>query len=214
MNEYVKNDVVSFLDTDEVFCGLSNMSGEYPLLINGLRILSNEHLYQALKFSDHPSIQLEILEMPSSLKAKLFAQRKVRKSKIRSDWESIKLDVMDYCLRAKLITHWVKFGDLLRRTGHRDIVEMSSNLDTFWGVVEEGSVFRGDNNLGRLITMLRNEFAYRGNEPLRILVPPPGLDLQLNGAELATIDRRHHLCQIGTRTTAKVERIRPINLSR
>lgn len=202
MNEYLKNDVVSFLSTDDVF-------DIYPLLINGLRVLSSEHLYQALKFPDHPSIQLKILEMPCPLRAKLFAHRKVRKSKIRSDWEAIKLDVMDYCLRAKLITHWVKFGDLLRSTGHRDIVEMSSNLDTFWGVVEEGSVFRGDNNLGRLITMLRNEFAHRGNESLRILVPPPGLGLQLNGAELATIDRRHHLCQIGTRTTAKVERIRP-----
>lgn len=209
MNEYVRNDVVSFLNTDEVLGGLSNMSGEYPVVINGLRVLSSEHLYQALKFSDHPSIQLKILEMPNPHRAKLFAQRKVRKSKIRADWEAIKLDVMDYCLRAKLITHWVKFGDLLRGTGHKDIVEMSSNQDSFWGVAEVGSVFRGDNNLGRLITMLRNEFAHHGNEPLRILVPPPGLGLQLNGAELATIDRRHHLCQIGTRTTAKVERIRP-----
>ncbi len=209
MNEYVKNEVVSFSDADDAFDGLSNMSCEYPVRINGLRMPSSEHLYQALKFPDHPSIQLKILEIPCPLRAKLFAQRKVRKSKIRSDWETVKLDVMVYCLRAKLITHWVKFGDLLRRTGHRDIVQMSSNQDTYWGVAGDESAFRGENHLGRLITMLRNEFSHRGNEPLRILVPPPGLCLQLNGAELATIDRRHHLCQIGTRTTAKVERIRP-----
>lgn len=209
MNEYVKSDVVSYSNTGEVFGGLSNMSGEYPLVINGIRVLSSEHLYQALKFPDHPSIQLMILEMPCPLRAKLFAERKVRNSKIRSDWETIKLDVMAYCLRAKLITHWVKLGDLLRSTGHKDIVEMSSKQDTFWGVVEDGSVFRGYNHLGRLITSLRNEFAHHGNEPLRILVSPPGLGLQLNGSELDTIDRRHHLCQIGTRTTAKVERIRP-----
>ncbi|MDP2025613.1 NADAR family protein [Sulfuriferula sp.] len=209
MNKYVKSDVVRLLNIDEVFDGLSNMSGEYPVLINGLRVLSSEHLYQALKFPDHPSIQLKILEMPSPLRAKLFAARKVRKSKIRADWETVKLDVMDYCLRAKLITHWVKFGGLLRSTGHRDIVGMSSMQDAFWGVAEEGSVFRGDNNLGRLLTILRNEFVHHGNEPLRMLAPSPALGLLLNGAELATIDRRHHLCQIGTRTTAKVERIRP-----
>ena len=213
MNEYLKNDVVCSLKTDVVFGGLSNMSDEYPVRINGTRVRSSEHLYQALKFPDHPSIQLEILDMPCPIRAKCIAKRKVNKSKMRADWETIKLDVMDYCLRAKLIAHWVRFGDLLRSTGHKDIVEISTKKDTFWGVAEEGTGFRGDNYLGRLLTTLRNQFLHRGNEPLRILVPPPGLGLKLNGSELDIIDRRHHLCQVGTRSTAKVEKIRPIILS-
>ena len=209
MNEYVKNDVVSFSDADETFGGLSNMSGDYPLLVNGLHVKSSEHLYQALKFPDHPSIQLKILEIPCPLRAKLFAHRKVRKSKIRPDWESIKLGVMDYCLRAKLITHWVKFGDLLRRTGHRDIVDISSMKDRFWDVALGGVELHGHNYLGRLLTTLRNEFVHQGNDPLRVLVPAPELRLKLNDSDLTTVDRRHHLCQVGTRSTAKVERIRP-----
>ena len=209
MNKYVKNEVVSFLKTDGGFGGLSNMAGGYPLLVNGLHVRSSEHLYQALKFPDHPSVQLEILEKPSPLVAKWTAKRKDYKSFIRDDWEDVKLEVMDYCLRAKLITHWVKFGDLLRSTGHKDIVEISSKKDRFWGAAQDGDGLHGHNHLGRLLTTLRNEFVHQGNEPLRVLVPAPELHLKLNGSDLTTVDRRHHLCQVGTRSTAKVERIRP-----
>jgi len=213
MNEYVKNNVASFLGTDEEFGGLSNMSGDYPLKINGLSVRSTEHLYQALKFTCHPAIQLEILETPCPLVAKWVAKRKAYKLCVRSDWEEVKLEVMNYCLRAKLITHWVKFGDLLRSTGHRDIVEVSSKGDKFWGTVDDGVVLRGHNHLGRLLTTLRNEFAHQGNESLRILTNPAGLSLKLNCADVAMIDRRHHLCQVGTRSTAKVERMSPTTLS-
>lgn len=209
MNKYVKGDVVSFLKTDGEFGGLSNMASGYPLLVNGLHVRSSEHLYQALKFSGYPSVQLEILEKPSPLVAKWTAKRKDYKPFIRDDWEEVKLEVMDYCLRAKLITHWVKFGDLLRRTGHKDIVEVSSKKDRFWGAAPAGDDLYGHNHLGRLLTTLRNEFVHQGNEPLRVLVPAPELGLSLNGSDLTTVDRRHHLCQVGTRSSAKVERIRP-----
>ena len=213
MNKYVRNEVVSFLKTDGEFGGLSNMAGGYPLLVNGLHVRSSEHLYQALKFPGYPSVQLEILEKPSPLVAKWTAKRKDHKPFIRDDWEEVKLEVMDYCLRVKLITHWVKFGDLLRSTGHRDIVEVSSKKDRFWGAVDEGVVLRGHNHLGRLLTTLRNEFVHQGNEPLRVLANPAGFSLKLNCADVATIDRRHHLCQVGTRSTAKVERMSPTTLS-
>ena len=80
---------------------------------------------------------MEILEKPSPLVAKWTAKRKDYKPFIRDDWEDVKLEVMDYCLRFKLITHWVKFGDLLRRTGRKDIVEISSKKDRFWGAAPD-----------------------------------------------------------------------------
>ncbi len=55
------------MKTNEVFGGLSNMSGEYPIAVNGVRIMTSEHLYQALKFPDRPEIQKAILNRPSPI---------------------------------------------------------------------------------------------------------------------------------------------------
>lgn len=52
---------VSFLKTDDEFGGLSNMAGGFPLLVNGVRVLTSEHLYQSLKFSNNPEIQKAVL---------------------------------------------------------------------------------------------------------------------------------------------------------
>ncbi len=54
-------DIVSFLKTDEAFGGLSKISREFPIAVNGVRVLTSEHLYQALKFPDHPDVQQSIL---------------------------------------------------------------------------------------------------------------------------------------------------------
>jgi predicted NAD-dependent protein-ADP-ribosyltransferase YbiA (DUF1768 family) len=153
-----------------------------------------------LKFPDHPEIQKVILEKPSPMVSKWVTKQKENKNKIRDDWEFIKLDVMEYCLRVKLIYYWVKFGDLLKSTENKKIFEVSAGKrDTFWGVIQEETGFRGENHLGNLLMKLRNELVNHDNEKLRVLVSPPHLNLRFAGSEIETIDRRGHLCQIGTR---------------
>jgi len=214
-----QNGVVTFKKTNEEFGGFSNMSGGFPLLINGIRVRTSEHLYQALKFSNHPDVQKEILGEPSPMVAKWIANskddketnKKGNKGMVRDDWDSIQLEVMDFCLRVKLIYHWVKFGDLLRSTEEMNIFEIEARKKTssFWGVVEDKTGFRGENHLGKLLMKLRSEFIDQDNESLRVLVSPSHLNLMFLGSAIETIDRKGHLRQSGTQFSERVAEVRP-----
>lgn len=183
MNQYRKNEVVSFLKTSEAFGGLSNMAPGYQITLYGVRCKTSEHLYQALKFPGNPEIQSEILEAPSPMGAKMVAKRLVYRHLIRPDWEEIKLAVMDYCLRAKLKCNFERFGDLLISTGNADIVEFSSKNDTFWGCIPDGELLIGHNHLGVLLSNLRDELLREGpgaGQRMK-LTPPAGVELRFNG---------------------------------
>ncbi len=201
--------IVTFLKTQEVFGGLSNMAGGFLLLINGHRILTSEHLYQALKFPDAPEIQRRILDQPSPMTAKMVARKKEYRKFMRADWQSIQVEVMEFCLRAKLIWNWVAFGNLLRSTADRAIFEISSKKDRFWGVVETAGELVGENHLGRLLDGLRDHLVSPDNEALRVLEAPPHLGLRLLGNPIEKIDRRGHLLQVGTRSSEWVAAVRP-----
>jgi ribA/ribD-fused uncharacterized protein len=189
MNSYHSKEVVSFLKTNEAFGGLSNMAGGHLITLYGVRFRTSEHLYQALKFPDHPEIQLEIAETPSPIAAKMVARKRDYQPLIRPDWEEIKLPVMAYCLRAKLKCNFQKFGDLLRSTGSADIVEVSSKKDTFWGCVPDGDLLVGHNHLGVLLTDLRDELVLEGEGAGRRmeLPPPAGVALRINGRPVGTL---------------------------
>ncbi len=47
---YLRDESAIFRKTAERFGGLSNMAPGYPLLINGVRMLTSEALYQACRF--------------------------------------------------------------------------------------------------------------------------------------------------------------------
>ena len=192
MNSYNPKEVVSFLKTSESFGGLSNMAAGYLITLYGVRFRTSEHLYQALKFPDHPEIQLEIAGKPSPIAAKMVARKQDYRALIRPDWEEIKLPVMEYCLRAKLKCNFQKFGDLLRSTGSADIVEVSSKKDTFWGCVPDGDLLVGHNHLGVLLTDLRDELVREGEGAGRRmdLAPPAGVALRINGRPVGPLPVR------------------------
>ncbi len=214
-----QNAVVTFKKTDERFGGFSNMSGEFPILVNGVRVRSTEHLYQALKFPDHPDVQEAILNEPSPMRAKWIAKSKDDEKKktegnfkkIRKDWDEIQVEVMDFCLKMKLIWHWVKFGNLLRSTEGRAIFELEARevKSPFWGVVPDGESFRGENTLGKLLMKLRNELIDSDNESLMVVEAPSHLGLKFLGEEIGVIDRGGHLLKGGTRFSERVAEVRP-----
>jgi predicted NAD-dependent protein-ADP-ribosyltransferase YbiA (DUF1768 family) len=235
-----QNRVVAILKPEADFGGLSNLAGDYPLLLNGIRIPSTEHLYQALKFPGHPEFQRCILKAGTAADALRVATNKLltrvvtshahrvdlpkyavasRKqalkttydAKIRSDWDHIKLDVMYYCLRLKLITHWVRFGSLLRSTDDAEILVAATRKASFWGVFtsKNGLHQYGHNHLGRLLMKLRDELNQQDNVALRFLPSPIHLNLQLLGCELAPVDRRDYLRQSGTRFSQRAAEMRP-----
>lgn len=186
MKKYQFSEAVSFLKTQESFGGLSNMAAGYPINLCGISCRTSEHLYQALKFPDHPEIQSEILAVPSPMGAKMVAKR--CRQLIRPDWEEIKLAVMDYCVRAKLQCNFYLFGNLLRSTGNADIVEISPKHDTYWGCVPQGDLLVGHNHLGIQLTNLRDQLVNDEDFHAAKLAPPDGVELRLKGCEVGKLD--------------------------
>jgi len=189
----VHENCVVFHKVNEEWGGLSNMSNDFPLRVNGLRIGSSEALYQACRFPHRPDWQQEILNAPHAMQAKMKAKKEGRrKEHSRPEWEEIQAEVMRWCLRVKLAQHFTKFGGLLRWSAPRAIVERSRK-DRFWGaVLEADGVLRGQNRLGRLLMELREELLackQAGQESRLLRVEPPQVtDFLLLGQPVQVID--------------------------
>ncbi|MEK4110483.1 ribA/ribD-fused uncharacterized protein [Paenibacillus sp. DS2363] len=152
---YSRDRAIVFKKTNEEFGGLSNMSPGYPLEINRIKIRTSEALYQACRFPHNIEVQRLIISERSPMTAKM--RSKPFKSETRKDWDDIRLLIMRWCLRAKLLQNWDKFHELLISTGDLPIVE-ESNRDSFWGAKpDEDGRLTGTNSLGRLLMELREE---------------------------------------------------------
>jgi len=166
---YNRNECVVFWKTDEPFGGLSNMAGGFPLQVNGIRILTSEALYQACRFPHKPDVQRLIIEQASPMTAKM--KSKPYRSDSRPDWDQVRVKIMRWCLRVKLVQNWQKFSKLLLETGDRPIVEQSRK-DDFWGAKPvDDQTLVGMNILGRLLMELREEVR-RGGRAVFLRVEP------------------------------------------
>lgn len=56
---------------------------------------------------------------------------------------------------------------------------------------------------------LRDELLGESNEHLRCVAAPGHIGLRFLGEEIEVMDRRQHLCQEGTRSTDRVNAVRP-----
>lgn len=184
---------VVFFKVREEWGGLSNMSNEYPLVMDGVWGGSSEALYQAMRFPHRPDWQKEVLESPHALAAKMRAKKEGRrKTGSRPDWEQVQEAVMRWVLRVKLAQHLRHFGGLLRLSAARPIVERSRR-DRFWGaVLEADGVLRGENWLGRLLMELREELAAMraaGEEARLLRVEPPAIpEMRLLRREIGVVE--------------------------
>lgn len=173
---YNRNECITFRKTKEAFGGLSNMAGGYNLKINSVKILTSEALYQACRFPHLPDVQKLIIAQNSPMTAKM--KSKPYRDQSRPDWDQVRVNIMRWCLRVKLVQNWEKFGQLLLQTGDKPIVEDSSK-DDFWGAIPtEDNQLVGANVLGRLLMELR-EHLKQGASCLEIVKIPniPNFDL-------------------------------------
>lgn len=164
MNErtYYRADSIVFLKTEEAFGGLSNMAGGFSLCVNGIDIRTSEALYQACRFPHLPEVQRLIIEQRSPMTAKMKSRKHHQDS--RQDWDWIRVKIMRWCLRVKLIQNWDAFSELLLETGDQHIVEQSRK-DDFWGAKPvDTHTLVGVNALGRLLMELREEVKTEGQE--------------------------------------------------
>jgi ribA/ribD-fused uncharacterized protein len=181
-----------FCKTKEDFGGFSNMCGGYPLVVNGICILTSEALYQVCRFPKYPEIQKIIIEQRSPISAKMKSKAH-RKTSNRPNWEKYQVAVMRWCLRVKLLQHWDKFSALLLSTNDADIVEKSTKGDTFWGAIpDEQEFLRGYNVLGRLHMELRMSIKTGDDkmlENMTKLKPLPMKDFLLFGKQIREINK-------------------------
>ena len=160
---YLKKDSIVFGKTDGPFGGLSNMAPGYPLLINDHIVLNSEALYQAMRYPLFPEIQQEIIEQNSPMTAKMISKKYLIKT--RQDWDDVRVKMMRWALEVKLSQNWVKFSELLRQTGDKNIVEYSVK-DQFWGAKDaEDGKLEGINALGRLLMELRTKYVQTDQKP-------------------------------------------------
>lgn len=179
---YKKNDVIHFSKTKEAYGGLSNMAAGNHITIQGVKFLTSEALYQAMRFPDHPEVQKVIIEAKSPMTAKMICKEHIHLT--RADWDAVKIVIMRWCLGVKLIQNWDKFGALLLSTQDKSIVELSYK-DSFWGAKPSGTKLVGTNALGRLLMELRGELdEYVGKKELS---PPPVDNFRLFGEEIGPV---------------------------
>lgn len=167
--EYSKKEVVVFRTTHGPFGGLSNMAPGFPLAVAGIRFGTAEALYQCCRFPNAPEVQRLIISERSPMTAKMKSKR--FRQQTRPDWDSVRVRIMKWCLRVKLLQHQIKFRELLRATEMRPIVEESIK-DQFWGAKPcDDGFLRGKNVLGRLLMEVREE-VYNSSEGIDHVDPP------------------------------------------
>lgn len=133
---------------DKFFGEYRFLSNFFPAscMLDGIRYPTVEHAYQAAKTVEE-DLKLIIGSATSAGKAKECGQR----VSLREDWEDIKLEVMETCLRSKFRNPKMKY--LLKQTGDAILEEGNTWGDTFWGICDG----EGENHLGRLLMKIRKE---------------------------------------------------------
>lgn len=135
---------------------IAEFQGDYRFLSNfwpahvefdGITYPTAEHAYQAAKTLD-PAERRRIAALPTPAEAK----REGRALPLRPDWEQVKLDVMERCVRYKF-SHDADLRARLLATGDAQLEEGNAWGDRFWGVYEG----QGENWLGRILMTVRQE---------------------------------------------------------
>ena len=134
--EYIKNWFSNYEPLDKAL--------EY----DGIEYHTVENFFHAMKTKD-------ILErMRISKLSPNDSKRAGRKLKLRPNWDTTRLDVMEFGLRHKFApgTSW---HQKLMETGEEEIVEFNNWGDRYWGKTEDGI---GENHLGKILMKLRQEY--------------------------------------------------------
>ena len=128
------------------------MSNFYParVEVGGVCYSNAEAAFQAQKCVDAAE-RGEFAELVA-----VKATRRGRLVKLRPDWDSVRLGIMEEVVRAKFIQN-PELAARLLGTGQMPLVEGNNWGDAFWGVdVNSGN---GENHLGRILMKIREEFS-------------------------------------------------------
>ncbi len=143
---------------------IAEFQGPYRFLSNfwpaeiefeGVKYPTVEHAYQSAKTLDMNE-RHRIAALPTPAEAKAAG----RALKLRDDWERVKFDVMEQCVRQKFTKH----DDLRRQlldTGNAALEEGNTWGDRVWGVYQG----QGENRLGKILMKVREELRQDSDLP-------------------------------------------------
>ena len=121
-----------------------------PLTYKGVRYPTVENAFQAQKVDNVPNradLIHEFTKIPPSQ-----AKRLGRKVPMRSDWDVIKLNIMNELVDLKF-TQNKHLAHKLLETGDAILIEGNTWNDTYWGVCRG----TGKNHLGQILMRVRNK---------------------------------------------------------
>lgn len=144
-------ETVNFYSTQGEYGCFSNFAA-FPIVLDGKNWPTSEHYFQAQKFLDDPRHQEAIRTERSPMIAARMGRD--RSKKLRTDWESVKDDVMLVAVRAKFNQH-EELRAILLGTGDATLIENTKN-DSYWGDGGDGS---GKNKLGQILMQVRSELS-------------------------------------------------------
>jgi ribA/ribD-fused uncharacterized protein len=142
--------MIDFFDGEYAF--LSNFYNA-SCIFEGKLYPTVEHAFQAAKSLDHAE-----RDWIAAAGSPGLAKRLGRRINLRPDWEKIKFDVMEECLRSKFADPVLK--KKLLATGDEELVEGNYWHDNTWGncSCEKCKDIVGRNMLGNILMKLRTEF--------------------------------------------------------
>jgi ribA/ribD-fused uncharacterized protein len=210
---YNANECCVFRKTKELYGGLSNMASGFPLKVNGVHILTSEAIYQACRFPHLPDVQEKIIKEKSPMSAKMVS--KPFRNNSRLDWENYRINIMRWCLKIKLAQNFSEFGELLKSTGEKFILEESSK-DDFWGAIRDKNhpdILTGTNALGRLLMELRQFYFDCLTSKGPIIIEPLNIsDFKLYGEAIKSIEfnpqeesKKHKIITSNTKEIKDIE---------
>lgn len=141
-------ETINFYTTKGDHGCFSNFS-RHGITLKGEYWPTTEHYFQAQKFAGtkHET------EVRKANNPKIAAEMgRDRKRPLRSDWESVKDDIMRDAVRAKFTQH-KNLQDILLATGDAILVEHTVN-DSYWADGGDGT---GKNMLGKILMEIREE---------------------------------------------------------
>ncbi len=124
-----------------------------PITFEGTAFPTSEHAFQAAKTHNHET-RLTIAAKATPGQAKRAGGKRgiIKGDLFRSDWEQVKVQVMEEIVKIKFTTH-PGLAKALLNTGTRRLIEGNVWNDTFWGVCRGN----GQNNLGKILEKIREE---------------------------------------------------------
>jgi ribA/ribD-fused uncharacterized protein len=133
--------------------GLFSNFAQTPIVLHEVTFRSAEQLFQLMKFKDEEPVRAVFQARNPKMTAKKW-EKKYR----RSDWGSMIVDAMKFCIQLKYEQHET-FRKLLEESKDKYIVEDQTSFpkktpDT-WGTKLREDQYTGPNLLGRLLMELR-----------------------------------------------------------